>query len=117
MGKLYTSDLGRFPIRSQGGNQYIMIAYHFNSNIIFKAAFNTCSGKHRREAYNYIQESLEKHGHKVKLQILDNEASSAYKKSIEDTWHTKYQLILPDLHHCNAAERSIRTLKRIFWPL
>ena len=32
--KLYTDDCGRFPIRSSSGNEYIMIAYHCDSNTI-----------------------------------------------------------------------------------
>ena len=26
--KLYTDDMGRFPIRSRSGNLYLMLAYH-----------------------------------------------------------------------------------------
>lgn len=32
--KLYTDDTGRFLIHSRSGNQYAMIAYHYNSNSI-----------------------------------------------------------------------------------
>ena len=35
--KLYTDDCGRFPIRSRSGNEYIMIAYHCDSNTILQA--------------------------------------------------------------------------------
>ena len=37
--KLYIDDTGRFPVRSRSGNQYIMIAYHCNSNAILALPF------------------------------------------------------------------------------
>ena len=94
-----------------------MIAHHCDTNTILKASFNTCSNKHRIEAYNSIRERLVKRGHEVNLQILDNESSAAYKKVIKDTWHTKYQLVPPYFHLCNAAEKSIGTFKAHFWTL
>jgi hypothetical protein len=32
--KLYTDDTGRFPIWAHLGNQYVMIAYHMDRNLI-----------------------------------------------------------------------------------
>jgi hypothetical protein len=32
--KLYTDDMGRFSVRSRSSNQYIMLAYHCDSNVI-----------------------------------------------------------------------------------
>ena len=32
--KLYTDDCGRFPIRSRSENEYIIVAYHCDSNTI-----------------------------------------------------------------------------------
>ena len=37
--KLYTDDCVRFPIVSRSGNEYIMIAYHCDSNTILQAPF------------------------------------------------------------------------------
>ena len=84
-----------------------MITYHCDTNIILKAAFNTISENHHIEAYNSIRENLEKRGHKVKLQLLDKKAKSALKKVIEDTWNIKCQLVPPNDHFRNAAERAI----------
>ena len=38
--KLYTDYCGRFPIRSRSGNEYIMIAYHCDSNTVLQAPFS-----------------------------------------------------------------------------
>ena len=54
---------------------------------------------------------LTKRGHGVDLQILDNECSSAYKLHIKEKWGAKFQLVPPDVHRRNIAERSIRTFK------
>ena len=37
--KLYTDDTGRFPVHARSGNQYIMIAYHCNANLILAKPF------------------------------------------------------------------------------
>ena len=50
--KIYTDDCGRFPIRSRSGNEYIMIAYHCDSNTILQAPFVNRKEKHRIRAYN-----------------------------------------------------------------
>jgi hypothetical protein len=50
----------------------------------------------------------------VDLQILDNEASAAYKQAITFTWKAKFQLALPDMHQQNRAEQAIRMFKDHF---
>jgi hypothetical protein len=53
-------------------------------------------------------------GHNVNLQILDNKVSIEFKTTIEDTWKARYQLVPPNVHHCNAVERAIQTFKSHF---
>ena len=50
----------------------------------------------------------------VDLQILDNEASKEYKRSIKTKWNAKYKLVPPHTHRSNTAERAIRTFKAHF---
>ncbi len=88
--KLYTDDTGRFPVKARSGNQYVMIAYHTNGNLILQQAFKTRSDKHRIAAYNSIMRRLAAHGLSVHLQILDHEASAAYKQAITFTWQSKF---------------------------
>ena len=57
---------------------------------------------------------LQKNGMSVNLQILDNEASSKFKHLITEDLGIKYQLVLPDIHRRNAAERAICTFKAHF---
>jgi hypothetical protein len=99
--RLYTDDTGRFPVKARSGNQYIMIAYHANGNLILQEAFKTQSDKHRIAAYNAIMTCLAARGLAVDLQILDNKASAAYKHAITVTWQAKFQLAPPNLHRRN----------------
>ena len=50
----------------------------------------------------------------VDLQILDNEASTEYKRIIKSEWGFGYQLVWPHINSRNAAERVIRTFKAHF---
>jgi hypothetical protein len=114
LSKLYTDNTSRFPVRARSGNQYVMIAYHANGNLILQQEFQTKSDRHRIAAYTAIMTRLAAQGLSVDLQILDNEASSAYKQAITFTWKAKFQLVPPDMHRQNRAERAIRTFKDHF---
>ena len=53
-------------------------------------------------------------GNHVDVQILDNEVSTDFKKNIVEKWCATYQLVPPNAHRRNVAERSIRTFKANF---
>ena len=109
--KLYTYDCGRFPIISRSGNEYIMIAYNCDLNTIIQAPFVNRKDKHRIRAYNSIMQCLTKKGHQVDVQIMDNEVSTEFRKTIVDDWNATYQLVPPNVHRKNIAKRAIRTFK------
>jgi hypothetical protein len=113
LSKLFTDDTGRFPGRTRSG-QYVMIAFHTDGNLILQQAFKSKSDRHRIAAYNSIMTRLAARGLSVDLQILDNEASLAYKEAITFKWNAKFQLVPPDMHRRNRAERAIRTFKYHF---
>jgi hypothetical protein len=54
LSRLYTDNTGRFPVWAQSGNQYVMIAFHADGNLILQQAFLTKSDCHRIAAYNAI---------------------------------------------------------------
>jgi hypothetical protein len=87
---LYTDDLGRFPIQSFNGNNYIMLAHHVGSNSILVEPFKSRADAHRIPAYNNIMKRLRARGITVELQIFDNEASDAYIANITDKWKCKH---------------------------
>ena len=47
MSKLYTDDTGRFQIHACSGNQYIMIAYHWDAKLIPAEPFSSRKDMHR----------------------------------------------------------------------
>ena len=112
--KLYTDDCGRFPIRSRSGNEYIMIAYHCDLNTILQSPFANRENNHRIRDYKFIMKRLADQGHQVDVQILDNEVSADFKISIVDYWGETYQLVPPNLHQSNKAERAICIFKAHF---
>jgi len=91
-----------------------MIAFHADGNLILQQAFKTMSDRHWIAAYNAIMTRLAARGLSIDLQILDNEASTAYKKAIIFKWKATFQLVPPDMHHRNRAEQAIHTFKDHF---
>ncbi len=114
LSRLYTDYTGCFPIRARSGNQYIMIAFHADGNLILQQAFKSKSDCHQIAASNAIMTCLAVRGLSVDLQFLNNEASAAYKEAITFKWNAKFQLVPPDMHHQNQAEHAICTFKDHF---
>jgi hypothetical protein len=114
LSRLYMDDNGRFPIRAHSGNQYIMITFHADGNLILQQAFKSKSDCHRNAAYNAIMTCLAARGLSVDLQVVNNEASMAYKEAITFKWNAKFQLVPPDMHCQNRAECTICTFKDHF---
>ena len=48
------------------------------------------------------------------VQILDNKVSTYFKKTIVEYWCATYQLVPPNEHRRNVAERAIRKFKAHF---
>jgi len=69
--------------------------------------FPTKADKHRIPAFNNIMTHLTARGLSVDLNIRDNEASADFKRVITETWRAKFQLVPPDMHRRNKAERMI----------
>ena len=90
-----------------------MLAYHY-SNVILVAPFKTIKDKHIIAAYKSIMQRLKYRGLTIYLKRLDNEAIQDYNTIIKDKWGVGFQLVSPDIHRRNAAERAIRTFKGNF---
>ena len=112
--KLYTDDTGCFPVHVHSGNQYIIIAYHCDANLILAEPFASRKDTHRLLEYDKIMQRLSNNKIIVGIQIIDNEAIVEYKRAIKKKWNANYQLVLPNTHWSNAAERAIRTFKAHF---
>ena len=112
--KNYSDLTGRFPQRSNKGNQYIFILYDTTSNHIFAEPIKDRTSTHVENAYKKIRGILQAKGLSPTMHILDNEASKTYAKLIQNNNETKIQFVPPNMHRRNIAERAIRTFKAHF---
>jgi hypothetical protein len=112
-GQLYTDLTGKFPVRSSKGNSYVMLCYIYDRNCIKVVPMKSRSVLEWVKVYDSIHQELTVKGFKPKLQTLHNKASTAFKTFFTVN-NITYQLVLPNCHRRNAAERAIRTFKEHF---
>ena len=112
--KLHTDDTGRFSVHARSGNQCIMIALHWDANLILAEPFASRKDTYRLLAYDKIMQMLSINKLIVDLQLLDNEASAEYKRATTKKWNANYQLVPPNTHQSNADKRAICTFKAHF---
>ena len=93
--ELYIDDTGHFPIRSRSGNQYLIFAYHCDTNAMLIDPFQIREDRYRIPAYTRIMTRLKTRGHVIDHQVLDNEASKEYRQHVTDIWAATYQLVPP----------------------
>ena len=112
-GMISTDQTGRFPVVSQQGNQYQMILYNYDSNVILAEPCNKQrTGEALAETYKIPHQRLVvKSGVVPILQRLDNEASKIMISAIEER-KLEYQLASSHDHILNPAERTIQTWKK-----
>jgi len=110
---IYTDQAGKFPSVSSQGNRYQMILTHIDTNSIWvEATKNKTEGEMilaRRRALLRMKAC----GIVPKHQVMDNKCSAAYKQEINETGMT-YQLVPPNNHRRNIAEKAIQTWKNHF---
>ena len=109
-GKLFSDQTGQFPYKSSRGNQYIMVAYNRDSNIILVEPMKSRAEHELLRAMTKIHEHLKNRGLYPQLQILGNKCPALIKKYFR-TEKIAYQLVPPNLHRNNAAEKAIGTFK------
>jgi hypothetical protein len=112
--RLYTDDTGCFPVWAWSGNQYVMIAYHTDGNLILQQAFQKNADKHCIPVFIAIMARLVACRLLADLNIKDNEASADFRQVITEPWKTKFQLVPPDMHRRNKEEQMIRHFKNHF---
>lgn len=109
----YFDTAGRFPQRSSRGTQYVMVGYHYDANTIWGVPMKDRTASSMVEAWETLHELYAKAAVVPHLYILDNETS----KDLLEAFNTKqvdYQLVPPNHHRNNLAERAIQTWKHHF---
>ena len=112
-GLVCTDQTGAFPITSSRSNRYIMVAHHYDTNSILVRPMPSRSQHHLQKAFQSIFETLCQAGHKPTSIRLDNEAPKTLKKYFKKQ-HMTYQLVPPNNHRRNYAEKAINIFKNHF---
>ena len=108
--KAYGDLTGRFPYLSSRGNQYILIIYDHNRNVILSEPLKNRKVPEIKRSWLKLNAILAKGGNNPKIYLMDNEASTDIKISLHKN-NIQYQLVPPHIHRRNSAGRSIRTFK------
>ena len=93
--------------------QYILVGYAYDSNAIIVCPMKSHNDQCMVAAYKDIYNHLAEAGHKPKLNVTDKECSKAIQNYIMSQ-NVDWQLVEPDNHKINAAERAIQTFKNYF---
>ena len=107
---VYTDQTGRFPVPSSSGNNYLLIAYDYDSNNILLRPIKDRSAKSLHTAIKDVHETLTLGGCQPKYHRMDNECPQLVKDYFNQE-KINCQLAPPGEHRTNAAERAIRTAK------
>ena len=109
----YSDQTGKFPYQSSRGYEYVMVIYDYDSNAILARPFKNRQAKELVNTWTKLFNDLTRNGHTTENFIMDNECSKEMKTALTK-YKMNYQLVPPDSHRRNAAERAIRTFKNHF---
>ena len=104
---------GRFPYKSSRGNQYVMIMYHYDPNVIWGIPLKSRNAGDIVAAWKHLHKKFLNGGFKPNLFIFDNEFSGEFRSAVEQE-NITLQLVTPHMHRTNPAERAIQTWKDHF---
>jgi hypothetical protein len=107
---MYNDMTGNFPFVSLDGSVCYLIIYHYESNRILATLITGLTDIILFEAYKQQFEMLEKKGFKVKMNVMDNQATKHIKKFLTKK-ECDLQPIEPNNKRLNAAKRAIQTWK------
>ena len=107
---MYNDMTGNFPFVSLDGSVCYLIIYHYESNSILATPITSLTDTIIFEAYKQQFEKLEAKGFKVKMNVMDNQATKHIKKFLAKK-ECDIQLVEPNNKRLNAAERATQTWK------
>ena len=109
----YGDITGAFPYTSSRGSKYIYVMYDYDANAILTYPLKSRQAHEITSAWKTLHAQMTRHGHNISNFILDNECSGELRKALAKN-SINFQLVPPDAHRRNAAERAIRTFKNHF---
>jgi hypothetical protein len=112
-GTIYSDLTGKFVTESSQGNNYLLVVYDADSNHIFAEPIASRQASVILKAYQRIHQKLVDSGASPTMHVTDNEAAQPLIQYLKSQ-NVQFQLVPPDNHRANAAERAIRTFKNHF---
>jgi hypothetical protein len=109
----YTDLTGRFPCKSSSGNKYVLVAYHYDGNVVMGQALKNRKASTITTAWQTMQDTFSKAGTAPHTWVMDNEISDEFTSALT-TNNVAFQLVPPHTHRRNLAERAIQTWKNHF---
>ena len=108
-----TDQTGNLPVTSSRGHKFLMILVNVDGNYIDAEPVKDHTDISLIQAYTALWKRLTDNKTVAPtLHMLDNEASAAFKAAIKA--NCDLQLVPPDTHRRNLAERAIQTFKSHF---
>ena len=104
---------GRFPCKSTQGNQYVMVVYDYNANVIWGRAIKNRQAATITSAWKELRDMFTVVGHRPTHYVMDNKINGDLRDAIKKE-NMQLQLTPPNIHRRNAAERAIQTWKNHF---
>jgi hypothetical protein len=98
---------------SPEGNVCFLIVYHYESNAILVLLISGFDNNTIFATYKTQFKLLESKGHKIRLNVMDNQCTKQIKKILTAN-NCNLLLVEPHNHCVNAAERAIQTFKDYF---
>jgi hypothetical protein len=95
------------------GNVCFLVVYHYESNVILALPISGFDDNTIFAAYKTQFEFLENKGHKIKLNVMDNQCSKQIEKFLTANY-CNLLLVEPHNHHVNAAKCAIQMFKDHF---
>ena len=81
-----------------------MIIYVVDTNVTLAEPFKNKTSRKLTDTYLKLRKEIDKRGFTIGIYILDNEALELCRDAIEES-NSKYQLVPPNNHRRNIAER------------
>jgi hypothetical protein len=111
--KIYTNQTGRFPKKSNLGNQYVMVLVELDSSAILVETMKNCTFGKMICTYQHLIDCLKTAGIEPQRHVLNKKCSAKFKETIKKN-NTTFQLV-PLQDHCqNIVEKAIQTFKAHF---
>ena len=110
---MYTDQTGKFPVTSYKGKQDVMVLHETGSNVILVEGLRNRTSGEMVATYQSLVDRLHEREIEPEMHILDNKISQEFKNAIKAN-QMKFQLVPPNDHRRNVAEKAIQVFKDHF---